>query len=152
MAGDFFTGYYLIWLTIVCTIFTTEPGKYYYGVRIATGSQEGAGTTDTDVYITLTGNKGSSGKVGISSWLKALKGHFKRRTFDDLIIESDGDLGRVLVVAIGNEKEWFAGLGAPWYVDFVTVHNFQSNLNEEFPVYHWIGDSDCVTCTAHTSE
>ena len=121
-------------------------------MRIVTGSQEGAGTTDTDVYITLTGNKASSGKVGISSWLKALKGSTNRRTFDDLIIESDGDLGRVLVVAIGNEKEWFADLGAPWYVDFVMVHNFQSSLNEEFPVYHWIGDGDCVTCTAHTSK
>ena len=121
-------------------------------MRIVTGSQEGAGTTDTDVYITLTGDKGSSGKVGISSWLKALKGSHQQQTFDDLIIESDGDLGRVLVVALGNEKEWLADMGAPWYVDFVMVHNFQSSLNEEFPVYHWIGDGDYVTCTAHTSE
>ena len=131
---------------------TIEPGQYYYGVRVVTGSMAGAGTTDTDVYITLIGDKASSGKVGISGWLTALKGSYSSRTFDDLVVESDGDLGTILVVAIGNEKEWFADMGAAWYVDFVMVHNFQSNLNEEFPVYHWIGDGDCVTCTAHTSE
>ena len=107
---------------------------------------------DTDVYITLIGSKASSGKVKIGGWLKALKGGSKRQTFDDLIIESDGDLGVVLVMAVGNKKDLLDDLGAPWYVDFVMVHNFQSSLNEEFPVYHWIGDGDCVTCTAHTSE
>ena len=137
---------------ITFMLLTIEPGKYYYGVRVATGSQKGAGTKDTAVYITLIGDKASSGKVGISSWLKALKGSCKRRTFDNLIVESDDDLGQVLVVGIGNEKKWFAGSEAPWYVDFVMVHNFQSSQNEEFPVYHWIGDGDYVTCTAHTSE
>ena len=121
-------------------------------MRIVTGSQEGAGTKDPDVYITLAGDEASTGKVPLSGWLKALKGRFDRRTFDDLIIECDGDLGEVLVVTLGNEGEWLEELGAPWYVDFVTVHNFQSTLNEEFPVYYWIGDRDYVTCTAHTSE
>ena len=119
---------------------------------MVTGRQEGAGTTDTDVYITLIGSKASSGKVGISGWLTALKGSYNRRTFDDFVIECDGDLGSVLVVAVGNEKEWLADFGAPWFVDFVMVNNFQSRINEEFPVYHWIGDGDCVTCTSHTSE
>ena len=84
--------------------------------------------------------------------MTALKGSFSRRTFDDLVIECDGDLGEIHVVGIGNEKEWHTDLGAPWYVDFIMVHNFQSDKNEEFPVYHWIGDGDFVTCTAHTSE
>ena len=120
-------------ITITLSL-ATEPGKYYDGVRIATGSQKGAGTSNTAVYITLTGDKASSEKVGISSWVKARKGSCKRRTFDDLTIEfeSDDDLGQVLVVGIGNEKKWFAGSGAPWYVDYVVVHNFQSGLNEEF--------------------
>ena len=121
-------------------------------MRIVTGSQEAAGTSNSDVYITLTGNKASSGKVKISSLLKVMKGYFKSRTYDDLVIESAADLGHVLVVTVGNEKEWLLEMAAPWYVDFVVVHNFQSSLNEEFPVYHWIGDKDYVTCTAHTSE
>ena len=57
-----------------------------------------------------------------------------------------------MVVAIVNEKEWLVDCGAPWYVDFVIVHNFKSEHNLEFPVYYWIGYGDCVTCTAHTSE
>ena len=129
-----------------------EPGKFYYGVRIVTGSQAGAGTDDTDIYITLTGSKASTGKVGISSWLKVLKGNFNRRTFDDLVIECDDDLGQVLMVTLGNDKDWLIQVDSPWYIEFVTVHNFQSTLNEEFPVYYWIGDRDYVTCTAHTSE
>ena len=121
-------------------------------MRIVTGSQESAGTSNPHAYITLTGNKASSGKVDISSRLKVLKGTFDRRTFDDLIVESDTDLGVILVVGVGTEKDWLAILGAPWYVEFVVVHNFDSSLNEEFPVYHWIGDKDYVTVTAHTSE
>ena len=112
----------------------------------------GAGSFTRDIYITLTGNKASTGKVGISSWLKALKGDFKRQTFNDLVIESEDDLGHVLVVTIGNDKKRLLEVDSPWYVDFVTVHDFQSSLNEEFPVYYWIGDEDYVTCTAHTSE
>ena len=100
----------------------------------------------------LFGSKASSGKIELSSILTALKGSYNQRTYDDLLVESDGDLGNILVVGIGNEKEWFGDFGAPWYVDFVMVHNFQSNGNDEFPVYHWIGDGDFVTCTAHTSE
>ena len=121
-------------------------------MRIVTGSQEGAGSSNADIYITLTGNKASTGKVKISSWLKALKGNFKSRTYDDLIIESDSDLGHVLVLAVGDDRKRLLEMDSPWYVDLVTVHDFQSGLNEEFPVYHWIGDEDYVTCTAHTSE
>ena len=117
-----------------------------------TGSQEAAGTSNSDVYITLTGNKASSGKVKISSWLKVMKGYFKSRTYDDLVIESAADLGHVLVFAVGTDKEWLLKMAAPWFVEFAVVHNFQSNLNEEFPIYHWIGDKDYVTVTAHTSE
>ena len=133
-------------------LITADPGKFYYGVRIVTGSQAGAGSSNTDIYITLTGSKASTGKVGISGWLKVLKGDFKRRTFDDLVIESEDDLGHVLVVTIGNDRERLLEMASPWYVDFTVVHDFQTSLNEQFPVYYWIGDGDYVTCTAHTSE
>ena len=136
----------------MCFVDTVGSTKSYYGVRIVTGCQEGAGGMDTDVYITLFGSKGHSGKIALSSILAVLKGRFSRRTFDDLVIESDCDLGEILVVGVGNEKEWLADMGAPWYVDFIMVHNFQRNSSDEFPVYHWIGDGDYVTCTAHTSE
>lgn len=75
-----------------------------------------------------------------------------RGTTENLIIESSGDLGTVLVVVLGNDKSWLAPLGAPWYVNEVQVHNLQSKIQEVFPCYHWIGDGDSVSFTAHTSE
>ena len=58
----------------------------------------------------------------------------------------------MLVVVLGNDKSWLAPLGAPWYVNEVQVHNLQSKIQEVFPCYHWIGDGDSVSFTAHTSE
>ena len=125
-------------------------GKYYYGVRVVTGQQDGSGTTDTGVFVNLIGSKGQSGKIYLMNWLTALSGTAKTRTYDDLLVESDGDLGDILVVVLGNDKNWIAVLGAPWFVDFVYVHDFQSKSHQEFPCYHWIGDGSCVTFTAKT--
>ena len=128
-------------------------GKYYYGVTVVTGEQKGAGTTDTGVFIRLIGSKGHSGKVYLQGFLKVLTGHgISRDTSEYLIIESSGDLGDVLVVTLGNDKSWLAPLGAPWFVNEVGVHSFQSKTSDVFPCYHWIGDGDHVSLTAHTSE
>ena len=32
----------------------------------------------------------------------------------DLMVESDGDLGDILVVVLGNDKSWISLIGAPW--------------------------------------
>ncbi len=126
--------------------------KGYYGIRIVTGKQFLAGTTDTRVYITLIGKQASSGKVYLSHWLNIFSKPTSRRTYDDLLIETDQELGEILVVVLGNDKGWFlGGDGSSWFVDFVMVHNFQSKGTDEFPCYHWIGEGDYVSFTAHTS-
>ena len=118
-----------------------------------TGEQQGAGTTDTGVYVQLIGSSGHSGKVYLQGFLDILLDKdIDRGTSENLIIESSGDLGTVLVVILGNDKSWLAPLGAPWYVNEVQVHNFQSKIQEVFPCYHWIGDGDSASFTAHTSE
>ena len=142
---------FLFFFFVLLTCTFHPANKNYYGVRIVTGYQVGAGTKDTGIYITLIGSKASSGKVKIISCLKAFEGTFSRRTYDDLVVECDGDLGEILVVVVGNDAMW-ACLGTPWFVDFVTVHNFQSKQNDEFPCYYWIGSHECVSFTAHTSK
>ena len=117
-----------------------------------TGSAEGAGGDFwKGVYIKLIGRHAESGKVKLTDLLTELEGSFMRKKYDDLVIESDADLGEVLVVVVGNH-EILSSCDPLWYVDFVIVHNFQSNTNEDFPCDHWIGPGDHVSCTAHTSK
>ena len=128
-------------------------GKYYYGVSVVTGKQKGAGTSDTGVFVQLIGNKGQTDKVYLQNHLAILLDRdIDRDTTENLTIETGGDLGEVLVVVLGNDKSWRALDGAPWYVNEVEVFNFQSKVQERFPCYHWIGDGDEVSFTAHTSE
>ncbi len=139
-------------MTSCFTFIALAANKGYYGIRIVTGKQLSARMSDSGVYITLIGSKASSGKVYICKWLKIFSQSTSRQSYDDLLIETDQDLGEILVVILGNDEAWFcSGIGAPWFVDFVMIHNFQSKGTDEFPCYHWIGDGDSVSCTAHTS-
>ena len=125
--------------------------KYCYDVTIVTGKQEGAGPSDTGVFVRLVGSKGQSKKVYLQSFLKVLFGKGIKAE-DSLTIESEGDLGDILVVILGNDKKSIATSGAPWYVNEVLVNNFQNKEHKVFPCYHWIGDRDHVSFTAETGE
>ena len=110
-----------------------------------TGSaKDGGDSCDEEVYIRLVGRHAESGNVKLTD--------FWRKKYNDLVIESDADLGEVLVVVVGNEHALLPFYDPPWYVDFVMVYNFQSKTNEDFPCYHCIGPGDHVSCTAHTSK
>ena len=127
--------------------------KYYYGVRIVTGSAEGAGADFTnEIYMKLVGSNEESGKVKLTDFVSTMEGSFRRKKYDDLVIESDKDLGEIQVVVVGNGHEFVKSLFPCWLVDFVIIHNFQSKTSEDFPCYHWIGVGDNVSFTANTSE
>ena len=119
-----------------------------------TGNQEGSGTPDTGVYITLVGSKGHTGKIHLQSVLTILSGKaIDTGTTSNIVIESGGDLGDVLVVIVGIDKSHVSNpISAPWYVDDVGVFNYQNKQQELFPCYHWIGNGDRVSVTAHTSK
>ena len=128
-------------------------GKYYYGLSIVTGKQEGAGTPSTGAYVMLVGNKGRSNKIYIQSLFESRK--IDHGTCDNILIESSADLGKVLVVILGIDKELLdriLPLGTPWYVSQVGVYNDQSKRSNVFHCQHWIGSGDSVSITAHTSE
>ena len=99
------------------------------------------------MYVVIVGSVASSSKVKVSgSFLPSFGGRC-----NDLIIEADGNLGDILVVEVVNEHTFFDNKH-PWYVSLVTVYNFQSNSSENFPCYHWVGNEESVSFTAHTSE
>ena len=127
--------------------------KYYYDLTIVTGQQEGAGTSDTGVFVRLIGSKGQSSKIYLQNFLKVLIGKgIKEDSHDTLTIESSGDIGEILVVILGNDKCWLVTSGAPWYVNEVLVHNLQNKERKVFPCYHWIGDNDYISFTAQTGK
>lgn len=109
---------------------------------------------EPDIFLSLTGSKNSTGHVSITSMLSIVEVFKRDRVIhsDYMVVECDEDLGEILVVEVGNKKNWFSFNAAPWYVNTVTTHNFQSGENTLFPCYYWIGDGDSVTLTAHASE
>ena len=101
---------------------------------------------DSGVYFSLTGSKRSSDRIRFN-FLGA-----KKKSHEYVVVESDEDLGGVLVVELGNEKYLLLDSADSWYVDQTTVFLFESKTKIVFPCYHWIGNGDSVTITAKTSK
>ena len=63
-----------------------------------TGSDEGAGADFTNMK--LVGSNAESGKVKLTDFVTTMKGSFRSKKYDDIVIESDKDLGEVQVVVV----------------------------------------------------
>eukprot|EP00731_Ephydatia_muelleri_P012489 Em0006g1383a len=126
-----------------------EADRYfYYGVRIVTGSEFEAGTMDNDLYVTLVGSKACTGKINISGFLSS---PIATKSYVDLLIQCKSDLGEVLVVSLGNPKNWITMPGSEWFVDFVDIIDQQTKKTVRFPCYHWIADGDSIGFTSKTA-
>ena len=129
---------------------STIDNHFYYGVRIVTGSEVGSGTPDSDVYFSLVGSKACTGRLPIvSGWFSSA---VNAQCYDDMLVESNLDLGEVLIVTIGNPANWMISQGSAWYVEFVDVCDRQTKQSTEFPCYHWINDGDDISFTAKTGK
>ena len=122
---------------------------FYYGVRIVNGSEKLSGTPDTDIYLMLVGSKATTGRVSIVQGYLTASGT-STQSYDDLVVETNKDLGEVLVVTLGNPRNWLISAGSSWFVDFVDVFNLQTKHKQEFPCYHWIDDGDEISFTSKT--
>ena len=125
--------------------------KCYYGVRIVNGETAAAGTTGADVFITLIGSEATTQKVSIYGFYERLVGGVSSGTCEDMIIETEGSLGEVLVVVLGIDGGIFA-LDSTWFVQYTVVKDLATNTEVEFPFYHWIGAKQIVSSTSKTSE
>ena len=128
-------------------------GKFYYGLRIVTGSQPGAAANTRTVVLGLTGTEGTTGKITVDAkWFLFTHTHFKKSTYDDLVIECEDDLGEIQVVLAGLRYSRTI-LTPDWYIDFFTVCNYQSSIMKNYPCYHWIGKKvKGVTATSATGK
>ena len=125
--------------------------KSYFGVRIVNGKMSSAGTSDTGVYIAVIGTNGSTGKVYLVGYLSSLLGGIDSSTHEDLIIETENNLGDVQVVVLGNDEGMWVP-GASWFVNKTIVYGLIDKTEEVFPCYHWIGDGDAISTTSKTSK
>ncbi|KAL5491869.1 hypothetical protein EMCRGX_G017234 [Ephydatia muelleri] len=126
-----------------------KPDHFYYGVRIVTGAEAFSGTPDSDIYVSLVGSKGCTGKLLIvQGWFSSA---VSTQSYDDLVVESDKDLGELLVVILGNPQNWMLSAGSAWFVDFVECIDLQTKRKQEFPCYHWINDGDAISFTSKTA-
>ena len=125
--------------------------RFYYGIRIVTGNQKACSATAQDVFLTVTGTKSKTDKMslvslGLFQRLRALK-FFQQGTYDDMIIETDQNLGDIEVVGVGLHYDWIRRLTSAlldhhWYVEYVSIIDFKDEPSEtetRFPCYHWLG-------------
>ena len=126
-----------------------NPECVYYGVRIVTGHQDEA-STSTKIYLELIGEKGRSGKIGVGNFIKFIKSSVA--TFDDYLIQCHGNLGEIHLVTIGIDDVRIVGNHASWYVDFTYVINMNTECEQNFPCYHWLGNGDHFTNSSFAGE
>lgn len=108
------------------------------------GRQPGAGTSCWNAFICLVGSSGHSGKLYLTGLTST-----HTEMWDNIIVESSGDLGEIQVVILGIDKSLFH---YSWYVNEVGVYNFQSKNQDDFPCYHWTRSGESVSITAKTGK
>ena len=120
--------------------------KFYYGVRIVTGSQQASSALARNVFFSVTGTKSQSEKMSLGLLQRLTeRDAFQEDTHDDMIIETDQHLGEVQVVGVGLDYGPIVSavsdlLNCHWYVAYISIIDFQNERSEtRFPCYHWIG-------------
>ena len=111
-----------------------------------TGSQKGCNATTKDVFFSLTGTKSQSERISLSLLQSLLAmNSFKKSTYDDIIIETDQDLGDIKIIGVGLRNSKISKLidfvlNNHWYVEYVSIIDFQNKEAEtqfQYACYHW---------------
>ncbi|XP_062503862.1 lipoxygenase homology domain-containing protein 1-like isoform X2 [Corticium candelabrum] len=101
-----------------------------YEVSVVTGDEPRAGT-DANVYITIFGSNGDTGKRPLT---KRFRNLFERRQTDTFKLEAL-DLGKLTAVRIEHDNK---GFGAGWLLDKVIVLDSDRQTSTEFPCGKWL--------------
>jgi hypothetical protein len=104
-----------------------------YTVDVTTGDRRGAGT-DANVYITIYGDNGDSGK----NILDGPGNNFERNKTDTFGIEAV-DLGNVQKIRIGHDN---TGFGPGWFLEKVVVTNDTTKQQWFFLCGKWFDEKE----------
>lgn len=139
----------------VFTWLYTILGKFYYGIRIVTGSHIERVIRSFSITISLSGSKATTGKINlqknINFWDDSDDNH-NCSTYDDYVIACDTDLGYVRVASIEINYTYLPDdCVIKWRIDYIDVFHFQDGCNiVHFPCYKWIEKE--IVCTPARSK
>jgi hypothetical protein len=105
-------------------------GTVKYDIAVFTGNEKGAGT-NANVFITIYGRNGDTGKRPLTQKLRDL---FERNQQDNFQIEAV-DLGDITKIKIEHDN---AGFRPGWFLDRVEITNLASNHKWTFPCNTWL--------------
>lgn len=107
-----------------------------YRITVETGCKSRAGT-DANISVSLTGTKGKTGRIALSSWRNDFEAGNK-----DVYIVKAMDVGAVLIIRLHNDKSrWIEN--PDWFVDRIVVTSSTQEKAFLFPCYRWI-ETDLV--------
>ncbi|XP_068703458.1 allene oxide synthase-lipoxygenase protein-like [Montipora foliosa] len=102
-----------------------------YTISVETGRQSRAGT-DANISVLLTGTKGKTGKISLSSW----RNDFEAGGKDEYTVQAI-DVGEVLILQIHNdESRWIKN--PDWFLERIVVKSSTQARTFLFPCYRWI--------------
>ena len=99
------------------------------------------------IYVELIGDRARTEKIGIGSFFDWLT--HTTDVYDDFIVECEIDLGEIQLVTISNDAIRLPLTTPNWLIDYTYVINLKTKFEQNFPCYHWIGNGDTYTNSAH---
>ena len=81
---------FAITIPIITALQISSEDRYYYGIRIVTGSQQACSAKARDVFFTVAGTESQSNKISLN-FIQRLKklDSFHKDKHDDMIIETE---------------------------------------------------------------
>lgn len=109
---------------------TPVPPSTRFSVTVTTGDVFAAGT-DANVFITLTGDLGSSNETQLDT---DNFDDFERNSTTTYTVTTSRNIGRVTRIRIRHDN---SGLFAGWFLERVVVTNLDTNVRVTFNVHRW---------------
>lgn len=125
----------------VVPVTITRP-PYYYTISTKTGNTYQAGT-DGKVFVRLTGDRGSTDKIPLTSNLPARTRHFKTGQTDAFRVAAS-DIGLITNVFV---ELYNTGQTKKWFLEKISVKDMKGRMFE-FPVKDWIDAKEGVFAQA----
>ncbi|XP_061197824.1 lipoxygenase homology domain-containing protein 1-like [Saccostrea echinata] len=110
-----------------------------FHIKVTTGRKFG-GATQANVYITLHGDEGSTGRIQLRNMASDSRDdqNFQLGKTDEFIIESNDRIGKLSKITIGHDNLEAGVENADWFLEKVEIACPQENMSWHFPCHEWL--------------